>query len=214
MARRHGSGLHQGAGSPRRVYYPYLTAGRSSTAVQRLFPANLARGRGSGLRPGCARRGARGTVVVYRSIDFAVGVLYGLGTYYYASVGHGIGFRWTPDLARRPGGDFLPVSLGCRAKGRRRSNHRLLCSGACLAGASGSERGQVRDQDVARRQHARLEPHARAVGHFVGHNPVSVVVPCHRVVGASGRLTGYAGGLERKEHLLRLEGALVETPLF
>ena len=56
--------------------------------------------------------------------------------------------------------------------------------------------------------------HARAVGHFVGHNPVSVVVPCHRVVGASGRLTGYAGGLERKEHLLRLEGALAETPLF
>ena len=56
--------------------------------------------------------------------------------------------------------------------------------------------------------------HARAVGHFVGHNPVSVVVPCHRVVGASGRLTGYAGGLERKEHLLRLEGRPRETPLF
>lgn len=56
--------------------------------------------------------------------------------------------------------------------------------------------------------------HARAVGHFVGHNPVSIVVPCHRVVGADGRLTGYAGGLERKEHLLQLEGALVETPLF
>lgn len=56
--------------------------------------------------------------------------------------------------------------------------------------------------------------HARAVGHFVGHNPVSVVVPCHRVVGATGRLTGYAGGLERKERLLRLEGALAELPLF
>lgn len=56
--------------------------------------------------------------------------------------------------------------------------------------------------------------HARAVGHFVGHNPVSIVVPCHRVVGASGKLTGYAGGLERKEHLLRLEGALAQTPLF
>lgn len=56
--------------------------------------------------------------------------------------------------------------------------------------------------------------HARAVGHFVGHNPVSIVVPCHRVVGSTGRLTGYAGGLERKEHLLRLEGALAEQPLF
>ncbi len=49
---------------------------------------------------------------------------------------------------------------------------------------------------------------ARAVGGFVGHNPISIVVPCHRVVGATGKLTGYAGGLERKEHLLALEGAV------
>lgn len=49
---------------------------------------------------------------------------------------------------------------------------------------------------------------ARAVGGFVGHNPVSIIVPCHRVVGASGKLTGYAGGLERKQHLLELEGVL------
>ena len=56
--------------------------------------------------------------------------------------------------------------------------------------------------------------HARAVGHFVGHNPISIVVPCHRVVGSTGRLTGYAGGLERKERLLAIEGALAEQPLF
>jgi methylated-DNA-[protein]-cysteine S-methyltransferase len=48
----------------------------------------------------------------------------------------------------------------------------------------------------------------RAVGAAVGRNPLSVVVPCHRVVGASGSLTGYAGGLDRKEVLLRLENAL------
>jgi len=48
---------------------------------------------------------------------------------------------------------------------------------------------------------------ARAVGGAVGHNPLSVIVPCHRVVGKHGRLTGYAGGLERKRFLLRLEGA-------
>lgn len=48
----------------------------------------------------------------------------------------------------------------------------------------------------------------RAVGSAVGRNPVSIVVPCHRVVGADGALTGYAGGLERKVFLLRLEGAL------
>lgn len=48
--------------------------------------------------------------------------------------------------------------------------------------------------------------HARAVGGATGRNPLSVIVPCHRVLGASGSLTGYAGGLQRKQALLRLEG--------
>jgi methylated-DNA-[protein]-cysteine S-methyltransferase len=47
---------------------------------------------------------------------------------------------------------------------------------------------------------------ARALGAAVGRNPISVLVPCHRVVGADGSLTGYAGGLERKQALLQLEG--------
>jgi len=46
---------------------------------------------------------------------------------------------------------------------------------------------------------------SRAVGSAVGRNPVSVIVPCHRVVGTSGSLTGYAGGLDRKTSLLRIE---------
>ena len=46
----------------------------------------------------------------------------------------------------------------------------------------------------------------RAVGHANGANPVSIVVPCHRVLGSGGSLTGYAGGLERKAALLQLEG--------
>lgn len=49
---------------------------------------------------------------------------------------------------------------------------------------------------------------SRAVGRANGTNPIPVVVPCHRVVGANGDLTGYGGGLERKRFLLRLEGAL------
>ena len=46
----------------------------------------------------------------------------------------------------------------------------------------------------------------RAVGAAVGRNPVSIIVPCHRVLGSTGQLTGYAGGLERKRALLLLEG--------
>ena len=49
---------------------------------------------------------------------------------------------------------------------------------------------------------------ARAVGGALGSNPIPIVIPCHRVVGAGGRLTGYAGGLPRKELLLELEGVL------
>lgn len=49
---------------------------------------------------------------------------------------------------------------------------------------------------------------ARAVGNAVGRNPVSILVPCHRVVGSDGKMTGYAGGIERKVKLLKLENAL------
>ncbi len=48
---------------------------------------------------------------------------------------------------------------------------------------------------------------AQAVGGAVGHNPISILIPCHRVVGANGSLTGYAGGLEKKKALLHLEQA-------
>jgi methylated-DNA-[protein]-cysteine S-methyltransferase len=49
---------------------------------------------------------------------------------------------------------------------------------------------------------------ARAVGAANGKNPISIIVPCHRVIGKSGRLTGYAGGLDAKKRLLTLEGVL------
>ena len=62
--------------------------------------------------------------------------------------------------------------------------------------------------DIAREisaAHPEKRTSARAVGNAVGRNPVSIIIPCHRVIGADGKLTGYAGGLQRKTFLLDLE---------
>ncbi len=55
---------------------------------------------------------------------------------------------------------------------------------------------------------------AQAVGGAVGHNPISILIPCHRVVGSNGTLTGYAGGLDKKEALLRLEKVNLQKVVF
>ena len=52
---------------------------------------------------------------------------------------------------------------------------------------------------------------AQAVGGAVGHNPISLIVPCHRIIGASGSLTGYAGGIDKKQMLLQLEQKGIKT---
>lgn len=62
-------------------------------------------------------------------------------------------------------------------------------------------------------QAAGFGPAVRAVAGAVGRNPVSIVVPCHRVIGRDGTLTGYAGGLQRKEALLRLERRALTEPV-
>jgi methylated-DNA-[protein]-cysteine S-methyltransferase len=69
------------------------------------------------------------------------------------------------------------------------------------------ERGQTQSYADIARAVGRTTA-VRAVGAAVGKNPVSVIVPCHRVIGSDGSLTGYAGGLDRKRALLRCEGAL------
>ena len=61
--------------------------------------------------------------------------------------------------------------------------------------------------DLARDLGAGTDP--RDVGAAVGRNPLSIVIPCHRVIGSTGKLTGYAGGLERKRALLQIEHARV-----
>ena len=64
--------------------------------------------------------------------------------------------------------------------------------------------GCIARQAAARLGRERLS--AQAVGGAVGHNPISIIIPCHRVVGWDGSLTGYAGGLDKKQWLLRHEG--------
>ena len=64
--------------------------------------------------------------------------------------------------------------------------------------------GEIAAQIAQRRGAARMS--AQAVGGAVARNPIALIIPCHRVLGANGTLTGYAGGVERKAALLRLEG--------
>lgn len=61
-------------------------------------------------------------------------------------------------------------------------------------------------KEVARRM-GKDRMSAQAVGGAVGHNPISIIIPCHRVVGTNGSLTGYAGGIDKKVKLLKHEGA-------
>ena len=64
--------------------------------------------------------------------------------------------------------------------------------------------GQI--ADIVAKNHGKAKMSAQAVGGAVGHNPISVIIPCHRVVGTNGSLTGYAGGLNKKITLLKHEG--------
>ena len=68
--------------------------------------------------------------------------------------------------------------------------------------------GEIAQKIAANRGLTRMS--AQAVGGAVGHNPISIIVPCHRVVGTNGSLTGYAGGLDKKIALLKLEKADTE----
>lgn len=63
--------------------------------------------------------------------------------------------------------------------------------------------GEIAAEIAKKQGKARMS--AQAVGGAVGHNPISILIPCHRVVGADGSLTGYAGGIDKKIELLKLE---------
>lgn len=84
----------------------------------------------------------------------------------------------------------------------RRAVWKLLCEIPC---GEVTTYGELSRRIAADRGLERMS--AQAVGGAVSHNPISIIIPCHRVVGTDGSLTGYAGGLDRKVRLLQLEGA-------
>ena len=69
--------------------------------------------------------------------------------------------------------------------------------------------GEIASELASRKKIAKMS--AQAVGGAVGHNPISLMIPCHRVVGTNGNLTGYAGGIDRKVKLLELENVKIEN---
>ena len=83
----------------------------------------------------------------------------------------------------------------------RKAVWKILCE---IPYGSVTTYGEISKKIAAGRGLERMS--AQAVGGAVGHNPISIIIPCHRVVGANGSLTGYAGGLQKKIALLTLEG--------
>lgn len=69
--------------------------------------------------------------------------------------------------------------------------------------------GDIAKQIAAEQGKAKMS--AQAVGYAVGHNPISIIIPCHRVVGAKGNLTGYGGGLDKKIQLFTLENVAMDA---
>jgi methylated-DNA-[protein]-cysteine S-methyltransferase len=134
--------------------------------------------------------------------------------------------RWWPDAVHDPGASPLPEvrrQLDEYLAGRRRefdlpldprgTEFQRLCWQALQRIPFGETRSYGQQARLIGRPEA-----ARAVGMANHDNPIGVIIPCHRVIGANGSLTGYAGGLEMKRKLLELEGVIprtlpgVETP--
>jgi methylated-DNA-[protein]-cysteine S-methyltransferase len=147
-----------------------------------------------------------------------------LGMLTAAATQRGIAGLWFDGQAHHPGPLDVPVDPGHRWLVQLRDALQAYWAGARTFDVPLDLRGTPFQQTVWRALLA-IEPGrtttyaqvaagcgapraVRAAGAAIGRNPVSIVVPCHRVIGRDGTLTGYAGGLPRKQALLRLEGAL------
>lgn len=100
---------------------------------------------------------------------------------------------------KRPAISLLPLAPAGNAF--RQEVWKILCE---IPYGQVTTYGQIARQMARRLGRAHMS--AQAVGGAVGHNPISIIIPCHRVVGANGSLTGYAGGLDVKRKLLLYEG--------
>lgn len=148
-----------------------------------------------------------------------------LGPLTAAATEHGLAGLWFDDQAHHPGPLAAPHDPKQRWLAQARDELAAYWNGAAtrfrvpldLQGTAfqqtvwrellGIAPGATRCyRDIA--EQAGAPAAVRAVGAAVGRNPVSIIVPCHRVIGRDGSLTGYAGGLPRKTALLQLEGAL------
>jgi methylated-DNA-[protein]-cysteine S-methyltransferase len=110
---------------------------------------------------------------------------------------------WEKD--RPPGGGSFAVSGTLRLEPRGTAFQKAVWETlAAIPFGKLISYGELAKQYAAARNLPSMS--AQAAGGAVGHNPISILIPCHRVVGASGSLTGYAGGLDKKKALLRLEG--------
>lgn len=97
--------------------------------------------------------------------------------------------------------DIAELRLSPRGSEFQRAVWRILCE---IPYGTTTTYGAVAQKVAAERGLSSMS--AQAVGGAVGHNPISIIIPCHRVVGANGSLTGYAGGIHRKIQLLTHEG--------
>ena len=109
--------------------------------------------------------------------------------------------RWLDVYFSSKGPDFTP-RLKMRASSFRRRVWEILLT---IPFGHTTTYGEIAAVIASENGHKQMS--AQAVGGAVGHNPISLIIPCHRVMGTSGSLTGYAGGIERKRHLLEMERA-------
>ena len=107
--------------------------------------------------------------------------------------------RWLDIYFSGKNPDFTP-KLSLKATGFRKMVWNILLT---IPFGQTITYGEIASRIAKQRGIPRMS--AQAVGGAVGHNPIALIIPCHRVVGANGSLTGYAGGIDKKDQLLRLE---------